>query len=92
MASSVENLSTPSQTSGLAIASLVLSIFSIVLGPLGCIPGIICGHLAKSKMKKDPAVQGAGLAQAGLIVGYTFLGIFALVILLVISPLFTIPR
>jgi hypothetical protein len=59
------------QTSGLAIASLVFSL----IGTLGCIPAIICGHLALGKVKKEPAVQGRGLALAGLIIGYAVLAL-----------------
>ena len=43
--------SKPVSTSGLAIASLV---FSLIV-PIGCIPALICGHLALGKMKKEPA-------------------------------------
>ncbi|MHC4394872.1 MAG: DUF4190 domain-containing protein [Planctomycetota bacterium] len=67
--SAVQDSGQQARTSGLAIASLVLSL----LGTLGCIPGILCGHLATRKIKKDPTVQGHRLALAGLIVGYTML-------------------
>jgi len=62
--------SKPARTSRLAIASLV---FSLVI-PMGCIPGIICGHLALRKIEKDASFRGRGLALAGLIIGYIFLG------------------
>jgi len=55
------------RTSGLAIASLVLV---LALGPVGCIPAIICGHLALRRISKEPTLQGRGLALAGLIIGY----------------------
>lgn len=60
-----------SRISGLAIASLVLSI-------LGCfgitaIAGIVCGHLARGRIRRDPSLTGAGLALAGLIIGYVAL-------------------
>ncbi len=61
-----------SQTSGLAITSLVLGIlalpcFSIFTG----IPAVICGHIARSKIRRAGGLQqGAGLALAGLILGY----------------------
>jgi hypothetical protein len=60
----------------LAILSLVLS----VLGMFGfcCMPvvmtaiaGIVCGHLALSKIGRTPGLQGHGLAVAGLIIGYS---------------------
>jgi DNA-directed RNA polymerase subunit RPC12/RpoP len=52
--------------SGLAIASFVCSMFLCV----GCVPGIICGHLARRNQRNDPSVQGGGFAIAGLIISY----------------------
>lgn len=60
-------------TSRLAVASMVLSLSSLILGPLGFIPGIVCGHLAKKRLRRDPMLAGAGYAKAGLIVGYACL-------------------
>jgi hypothetical protein len=60
-------------TSGLAIASLILSCLTVVAGPFGCIPGIVCGHLARAKCRKNPALTGSGMATAGLIIGYSLL-------------------
>ena len=54
------------KTSGLAIASLICSLTFC----LGFIPGIICGHLARRNMRRDPSLKGAGLATAGLIISY----------------------
>ncbi|MHC4282175.1 MAG: DUF4190 domain-containing protein [Planctomycetota bacterium] len=62
----------PTRTSGLAIASLVLSL----LIPFGCIPAIVCGHIALRKIEKDAMVQGRGLALAALIIGYVVLALF----------------
>ena len=61
------------QRSGLALASVILGICGIALclGPLGGIPAVICGHRAQSKIKRSGgAMTGAGLATAGLIMGY----------------------
>jgi hypothetical protein len=60
-----------SKTEPLAIWSLVLSLVGIfccafVFG----VPGIICGHLALSKIRKEPGLQGYGIAVAGLVIGY----------------------
>jgi Domain of unknown function (DUF4190)/GYF domain 2 len=63
------------QTEPLAIWSLVLSLLGIcgfcctpvVITGIG---GVVCGHLALSKIKTRPELQGHGLAMAGLIVGY----------------------
>jgi hypothetical protein len=55
--------------SALALASLVCS---TVLG-LGCIPGILLGHLARARIRRNPALRGKRLANAGLIISYAFL-------------------
>lgn len=70
------------QTAGLAIASLVLGIAGFVLiGPLGAIPAVICGHIAKSRIKKSQgALGGDGMALAGLILGYVNMGLMILII------------
>jgi hypothetical protein len=75
-----------SRTEPLAIWSLVLGILSL----LSCVfvvgvPAVICGHLARAKTKKNPALQGAGMAVAGIVTGYLsifimFLAIFAIAI------------
>lgn len=62
------------QTSGLAIASMVCGIASVVFccfgGILG-IPAVICGHMAMSQISNSPVpVAGRGMAIAGLILGY----------------------
>lgn len=61
----------PAQTSGLAIASLVLGILSFFTIGLTGIPAVICGHIARSKIKRSGGARtGSGLALAGLICGY----------------------
>ena len=52
---------TPSRYSGLAIASLICSVFVIP----GFIPAIICGHMAKARMRKDIFLEGEKMANAG---------------------------
>jgi uncharacterized protein DUF4190 len=56
----------------LAIVSLVLAILSFACLPiLPVIPAIVCGHLAWSKINKSGgALNGKGIALAGLILGY----------------------
>lgn len=58
-----------SRTSGLAVASLICSLSSVITC-IGWLPGIICGHLAKARIRRDPSLRGQGLATAGLIIGY----------------------
>jgi hypothetical protein len=62
-------------TEPLAIWSLVLSLLAIC--GFCCTPvvitgiaGVVCGHLALSKIRVKPELQGRGLAMAGLIIGY----------------------
>ena len=67
-----ETAGTAQRTSGLAIASLVCSLSSFITC-VGWLPGIICGHLAKSRLRRNPSLKGSGLATAGLVIGYLFL-------------------
>src|SRR5215471_11412697 len=59
----------PAKISGLAIASLVSSCFLT----LGCIPGIVCGHMARARIRRDPGLLGKGMATAGLVASYVVL-------------------
>lgn len=71
------------ETSGAAIASLILGICSIVLclSIFTAIPAVICGHIAKSNIKKSNGqLKGDGLALGGLITGYINIAFFALLI------------
>lgn len=70
---------TVKETSGLAIASLVIP---LVLGPFGSIPGIICGHAARRACRTYPHLEGDGLALAGLIVNYLLLVLFVLILMI----------
>jgi len=80
----VESEPKPTRTSGLAVASLVFSL----VGPVGSIPAVICGHIALRRVEKTPAIKGRGLALAGLIIGYTVFGLsMALAIPIVIPVL-----
>ena len=61
----------PQESSGLAVASLVLGICGIVLclGPIAGIPAVICGHIAQSRIRRAGG-QSGGMIIAGLITGY----------------------
>ena len=59
----------------LAVWSLVLSliaVFGFCCAPVGitAVAGVVCGHLALSKIKANPQLQGHGLAVPGLVIGY----------------------
>ncbi len=60
------------RTAPIAIWSLVLAILFFTCGWLfTAIPAVICGHIARSKIRKSGgALSGMGIATAGLIVGY----------------------
>jgi competence protein ComGC len=70
------------QMVGVAVASLVLGILGLILiGPLGSIPAVICGHVAKSRIKNNPdMLTGDGMALAGLILGYVQIGFMVIMI------------
>lgn len=55
-------------TSGYAVASLILGI--IWLGGLGSILALVFGYQARSQMRANPAMQGSGMATAGLVLGW----------------------
>jgi len=60
--------------SGLAIASMITGIASILGWALTAIPAIIMGHIARRRIKNsDGHLQGSGMALTGLICGYFFL-------------------
>ena len=65
-------------TNGLAIAALVCGVGGFVVG-LSFIPAIICGHLARRQIRQT-GEQGAGLALAGLILGYVGIALFIVLI------------
>ena len=78
------------KTPGLAIASLILSILSLLLlGPLTSIPGVTCGHMALHKIKRHNIKKGRPMAIAGLIIGYlSIVSTICFVIYLVSAPEF----
>ena len=59
----------PRGTNGLAIASLACGISQFMLGPLPTIPAIVLGHMARHQIKRT-GEDGAGLALAGLLLGW----------------------
>jgi hypothetical protein len=65
-------------TNNCALASLILSIAFVVLGPLGSIPGIICGNLAMKDYKAAGVIEGRGMAKTGIVIGWIGLALFIL--------------
>src|SRR5258708_34365387 len=63
-----------------AVASLIFGILSWFLCPLvGGVVAVVLGHVARGQIRRS-GEGGAGLAIAGLILGYAHLAVFGLVI------------
>jgi serine/threonine protein kinase len=76
---------TPPQTSGLAIASLVLGILGLCSLGLTAIPAVICGHIALSRIGKSAnRLTGSGIAIGGLVTGYVPVLIIIIIIIIAI--------
>lgn len=74
------------RTNSLAVASLLLGLLSPFV-PFAIL-AVILGHVARSQVRKSADRQkGAGMALAGLILGYAGLGFVLFVILIVLPEL-----
>ena len=83
------------KTNGLAIASMVLGILSIVFFcawffPVLPILAVVFGHIALSQIRKQ-GTSGRGMALAGLITGYLGLALTVVMIILMIVGTVTSP-
>ena len=74
------------KTNGLAIASLACGIAQFAFGPMATIPAIVLGHVARHQIRRT-GEQGAGLALAGLVLGWAavILGIVLIVVALTMA-------
>src|SRR5687767_4735773 len=72
------------ESSGLAVASLVLGILGIALclGPLTGIPAVICGHMAQARIRRAGGTTG-GMVMAGLITGYISIAMITVIGLMI---------
>jgi Domain of unknown function (DUF1707)/Domain of unknown function (DUF4190) len=57
------------RTNPLAVASLACGVGQFFLGPIPTIPAIVLGHMARHQIRRS-GEQGAGLALAGLFLGW----------------------
>lgn len=74
------------QTNGLAVASLICSCVGIIpfFFGLPCVLGIIFGFVSRGRIKRaQGALGGSGLALAGIIVGFSLIGIFFVILILI---------
>ena len=73
----------PQETSGAAVASLICGILSIFLPIILSLPAIICGHVARANIRASGGkLTGAGMALAGLLIGYLWLAFIPVVAIL----------
>jgi len=84
-----EHRITAPKTNALAVITLVISVLGVILTwfvpIITQIAAIICGHIARSQIKRSGGNQtGAGMALAGLIISYLIL-IIALLVLVVLG-------
>ncbi len=65
------------QTSTTAIVSLISGLLGWTLLPLiGSVVAIVTGHIARAEIRRNPqALEGDGLAVAGLVLGYAMVAI-----------------
>lgn len=69
-------------TNQLAIASLICACAQLLIPILTAIPAIILGHMARRQIRRT-GENGAGLALAGLIVGYA--GVILTIALVIVA-------
>jgi len=69
------------QTSGKAIASLVLAILIFI--PFSAVAAVVLGHLSLSEIRKSAGrLKGEGLATTGLVLGYAEIALIPLILII----------
>ena len=59
------------RTSALAIAALACGIAGLTVFPLlTSFPAVVLGLMARNELRRDPALDGDGMATAGLVLGW----------------------
>ena len=75
---------TGQKTNTLAVAALICGVVQFVgFWLLGTIPAIVLGHMARNQIRQRNE-QGAGLALAGLILGYVGIALTVIVVIIII--------
>ena len=78
----------PRRTSGLAIAALACGIAGLTLFPvLASIAAVVLGVMARDEIRRDPTLDGDGLATAGLVLGWIGVAFAVLGLLLALGLL-----
>lgn len=85
-----ESRAASSSVNGFAVASLVLGI--LWLWWVGSVLALVFGYMGKSQIDRSPETRsGRGLAVAGIVLGWVGVGILALVLILFLLGVFTMP-
>jgi Domain of unknown function (DUF1707)/Domain of unknown function (DUF4190) len=63
----------------LAVASMIFGILEFPTMGITAVPAVVLGHKARRQMRLT-GEQGSGMATAGLILGWTAIGLFALLV------------
>jgi hypothetical protein len=73
----------PAETSGLAIASFVLSLVGFFVFPfVPSVAAVVLGYRARADIRSDPSLAGEGWATAGIVLGWIGIVLVPLMILL----------
>lgn len=74
-----------SGTNGLAIAALVLGILGFIAYAIPAILALIFGYRAKGQIDASGGAQGGrGMAVAGIVLGWIWIGIYLVILLIVV--------
>lgn len=71
-------------TEGTSIVALVLGVIGFFVPIVPSVLAIVFGKHAYDKIQADPSLEGAQMARAGEILGWTVLGLLVAVVLVVI--------
>jgi hypothetical protein len=83
--------SAPARTNTLAAGSLACGIGQLLFGPLATIPAIVLGHMARREIRRT-GEDGAGLATAGLVLGWMGAALIILVSLTMVAAVALLAR
>jgi Domain of unknown function (DUF4190) len=72
----------PQRTNGMAIASMVLGILWLYW--IGSVLALVFGYLARTQIR-ERGESGAGMAVAGIVLGWIGVGLFGLVVLIAVG-------